>query len=94
MLKFDYDLSLKDEIITIHYQDEGFEDIPLQRFWDWVKSNEKNSWVNNYYDPSKDDGHGQDSGTYNRDEYFDLPYQVIHKDLTDYLQRKKGQGNS
>ena len=88
-MQFDYDVNLLDDIITIHKHDEEFFDIPLDRFWVYVKENGLNEWCNDYYNPAEYDGHGQDVGKYEKEEYFDLSYDTIKADLSKYLSTPK-----
>jgi hypothetical protein len=84
-MKFDYDIYLSDDIITIHKHDENYFDIILDEFWIWIKKNEMNFFCNDFYDPSKADGHGQESGILSKDQYFDQHYDTIKADLEKYL---------
>jgi hypothetical protein len=84
-MQFDFDINFKDEVITIHKHDEEFIDIPLERFWVFVRENDLNDYCNDYHNPSEFDGHGQDVGKYDKQEYFDLSYETIKADLSKYL---------
>jgi hypothetical protein len=44
-----------------------------------------NQWCNDYHNPAEYDGHGQDTGEYTKQEYFDLPYDHIKADLEKYF---------
>lgn len=88
---FEYDFLEKEDLILIMSNDDSFEDFTIDReaFWRWVVKNELNAYFMDYFDPKERDGHGQVSGKMKRDEYFDMPYQAIKKDLTQYLKIHK-----
>lgn len=83
--KFEYEVYLSDDIITIHRHDETYFDIILEDFWTYIDKNDMNHYCNDYYDPTQNDGHGQDSGKLTKDEYFDQHYDTIKADLEKYL---------
>ena len=91
-MNFDYEISQKDDLITIiPYSESETEidadnfDITITEFWGYVVSQELNHYCHDYHDPSQFDGHGQDVGIMAYDEYFDLDYGTIKKDLKQYL---------
>lgn len=84
-MHFDYEIYMEDDIITIHKHDETFFDILINSFWNFITENDMNQWCNDYHNPAEYDGHGQDTGEYTKDEYFDLPYDHIKADLEKYF---------
>lgn len=74
-------------VIVIDSVNDSFPTIELdiQKFWNWVKYNDLNTFCEDYFDPNEPDGHGQNSGTLNFDEYFDMHYELIKKDIEQYL---------
>lgn len=88
-MKFEYDILLSDDIITIIKQDETYFDIIASDYWKWIKDNRMNHYCNDYYEPREYDGHGQVVGKYSMEEYFNLPYSEIKQDLSKYLLESK-----
>jgi hypothetical protein len=93
-MNFDYEISQKDDLITIiPYSESETEidadnfDITITEFWGYVVSQELNHYCHDYHDPRQSDGHGQDVGIMTFDEYFELDYSTIKKDLKEYLIR-------
>lgn len=75
--------------ITI-FDEEGIvvKTIDQEKFWLFVKENALNTWVSDWFD-SATSSHMQDSGKYSEEEYFDLPYEEIKKDIIKFLNPKK-----
>lgn len=91
-MNFDYEISMREDLITIipfsesetEISTDNF-DINIADFWKYIEEEELNHYCSDYPDPSEFYGHGQDVGIMDFDEYFDLDYFVIKKDLLKYL---------
>jgi len=88
-MNFDYEII--DDLITLYFHDEQETSIEIKTllYWNWITENNYNDWVSDFYSPAQHDGHGQETGTYTKEEYFNLPYETIKKDLIQYLQKPK-----
>ena len=84
-MNFNYEIFLREEFISIYFEDESTIDIDIQDFWDFIKSRELNHYTLDYFNPQEADGHSQELGKYSYDEYFSIPYQNIHADLVKYF---------
>ena len=90
---FDYEIDLVGAKIKIApYTESEVETqpddytIPISKFWDFVTEHNLNTYCHDFFDPSQNDGHGQVSGTYTFEEYFnELHYEAIKEDLQKYL---------
>lgn len=94
-MNFDYEVFEQDETIEISNFDEKDPSksftIGLYRFWDWVESTGLNQWCNDYYDASQYDGHGQDTGKFTMDEYFDtVGIELVKEDMAKYIKAELG----
>jgi hypothetical protein len=88
-MEFQYDVFKEDNIISIYKTDDSTFDIGITEFWNFIKREGLHEYCNDYYDGSLPDCHGQDAGKYSEDEYFDLSYQDIKKDLKEYILKSK-----
>ena len=86
-MQFSYEIDKG--VIYIFIHDGKDFDIDIQSFWRYIKQNDMNNWLVDYHDATQHDGHGQVSGTYSFDEYFDLTYETIKADLEKYLYEPK-----
>lgn len=88
---FEYEIFFREDLISVYnLPDIGDElDLDLQEFWKFLKSNDMISYCRDFYDASQNDGHGQIEGKYSFEDYFELPYEVIKKDLAQYIKHKK-----
>lgn len=88
---FEYEIFFREDLISVYnLPDIGDElDLDLQDFWKFLKSNDMISYCRDFFDSSQNDGHGQVQGKYSFEDYFDLPYEVIKKDLAKYIKHKK-----
>ena len=86
---FDYEIIHEEYVIEIiNYHEESFS-ISLDDFWDFVYENGLNAFCFDYYDPSQNDGHGQKSGVYTREQYFEYTDEnSIKNDLAIFLKNK------
>lgn len=82
---YEFEILKDQDVIDINIDDDNYFDTSLHEFWDWIKTNKLNHWCYDYYNPSEYDGHGQESGKYNLEEYLEQPYDVIKEHLTNYL---------
>lgn len=85
---FDYELIHDEGIIEIlNYNEESFS-ISIDDFWNFVFKNGFNQYCDDYYDPREYDGHGQRSGEFTREEYFDfLDDNSLKHDISIYLKK-------
>lgn len=69
------------------FSSELYNEITIDKgdFFRWVRNKELNKWCHDYNDPGEPDGHGQKTGEYSFDEYYNLPYETIKKDLIKYI---------
>jgi hypothetical protein len=74
-MQFDFEVYLADNILTIHKHDETFFDITIHTFWDWIVANKLNVEYDN----------GEEVESISKIEYFDLPYEDIKKNISQYL---------
>jgi hypothetical protein len=88
---FEYEIFLREDLISVyHLSDIGEElDLDLQDFWKFLNDNDMLSYSSDFFDASQHDGHGQVESDYSFDDYFDLPYETIKKDLAKYIKFKK-----
>jgi len=84
-MKFEYDIDSKSNTITINVNDDAYLVIEVDDFWKHVVDYSLNEYCHDYYDPTQENGHGQDSGFLDREEYFKLDYRTIKEDLQEYL---------
>lgn len=89
IMQFDFNVDTLENVINIHTYEETFFDIPIDSFWQWIKDNGLNDYCNDYYDASRPDNHGQDTGSLSRLEYLDLSHETIKKDLIHYITQSK-----
>ena len=90
-MRISYEVISQEGIIIIESVDESFDtiSIDLDAYWSWVKREGLNQFCDDYYDPSEYDGHGQSSGYFSQEEYFNLHHSIIENDLIKYLKSKK-----
>jgi hypothetical protein len=74
-------------VIEIYYND-SFIQILKKSLFTYVKEHQLNYWVDDFYDPKESDGHGQATGYYNFEQYFELPFEQIENDIIKYLNQK------
>jgi len=88
-MTIDFTVLDKEETLLISSVHDIFPDfsIPLYTFWNWVKKNELNLWVEDYYDARSPDGHGQQSGSFTLQEYFLLRHDLVEKDILKYIKQ-------
>jgi hypothetical protein len=94
-MKFDYELFEDEETIEISNFDKDDASktirVDLIRFWDWVDAKGFNQWCNDFHDPREYDGHGQETGKFNMEQYFgELDNDSIRTDLSIYLRTELG----
>ena len=61
-MNFNYEIFLREEFISIYFEDESTIDIDIQDFWDFIKSRELNHYTLDYFNPQEADGHSQELG--------------------------------
>jgi hypothetical protein len=88
-MKFEHEIHFSDDIITIHKHDETYFDIILDDFWKYAKENNLNDYCHDFYDPTQENGHGQDCGSLDKEEFFDISYHDMQYYLEDYLSMPK-----
>ena len=88
-MNFDFDISIADDLLTVHYHDETFVDLELSKYFRWIERNEHNRWINDFYNPAEFNGHGQETGYYDKEEYFGQSYDFLKVHLYEYLSEKK-----
>jgi hypothetical protein len=86
---FDYDIIHDENVIEIiNYHEESFS-ISINDFWNFIFENGLNAFCFDYYDPSQNDGHGQKSGVYTREQYFNyVDENSLKNDLATFLKNK------
>lgn len=77
------------EIVIEVYYNDSFIEIRKSALFNFVKNNNLNDWVDDYYDPNEPDGHAQATGSYTMKQYFELPFEQIEKDILKYLKYTK-----
>lgn len=78
-------------VIYIESNTESFSpfNLSIDTFWSWVRTHELHGFCSDYFDATQPDCHGQDAGYFTKEQYFDLHYELIKKDLIDYLVVKR-----
>lgn len=90
-MNISFELLEHDGVIHIESVNEEFTPytIDMDKFWGWIVKQGLNQYCNDYYDPNEANNHGQETGTFSREEYFDLHYSIIKLDLIKYINRYK-----
>jgi hypothetical protein len=88
-MRIEHEILMSEDLILITSVDDEFPDysISLSEFWDWVVKEGLNLWHNDYFDYSKPDGHGEESGKFTKTEYLALHHKVIEKDILSYISK-------
>lgn len=74
-------IELKDDVIICELAND-YIDIDRASFENWADDNDKREYCLDSYDPSEYDGHKQDSGKMDWDEYYASAY--ITNDLAEF----------
>ena len=76
-----------DGVIHIESVNEQFSPytIDIDKFWGWVQKQGFNEYCNDIFDPTHPDNHRQETGTFTREEYFDLHYTILFHSLLSIL---------
>jgi hypothetical protein len=86
---FEYEIFLREDLISIFLIIDEQIDLDIQDFWKFLKEKNMLGYCADFFDASQSDGHGQTEGDYSFEDYFDLPYDKIKKDLAVYIKFKK-----
>jgi len=79
----------EDDIILEVLVGDEVHTINKVKFFKFIRDNDLHLWVNDYYDASESDRHGQQIGEYTKDEYFKLDFESkIKSDITKFLKEK------
>lgn len=91
----EYEIFQDEGTILISSVDDSFVEyyLKISSFWRWVRANELNTYCNDYYDTSEQDGHGQDAGKLTKEEYFNRHHLIIKEDLIKFLQQSHLRNN-
>lgn len=91
-MRYQFEVDLKEDSLEISSIDDNFETftIDVDEFWNFILEYGLNEYCYDYYSPQEHDGHGQDSGCYEMEEYFEiLSYETIKKDLDKFISKTK-----
>ena len=86
-MKIEY-IDEDDIVIEILVDDEALV-IKKVKLFKFIRDNELNAWVLDFYDPHESDRHGQETGEYSIEEYFTLDFDSkIKNDIMKFLKEK------
>lgn len=85
-----FEILAKEGTILVFDVEDRFPEfsISMDSFWKFVQEYDLNKYCSDSFDPATS-SHVQRVGSFDYDEYFDLDYSSIKKDLELYLVRKK-----
>jgi hypothetical protein len=86
LLKYGFSIDVTTDLLQV-YNDRVILSINKTLFIEWLVEQDRLSWIDDYNDPRQPDGHGQRSGVFSIDEYFEGDEKEIYKDMKIYLKR-------
>lgn len=84
-MRFHFEIFEQDDAIVVYPYEQDEFTIPLTDFWVFIQQNELNQFCIDEHDASQFDGHKQTTGAHDFDSYFALHYNIIHKDLAEFI---------
>ena len=76
-----------EDVLELYVQGEPIT-INKDELFSFVQKEERNYWSSDFNDPSQPDGHGQNSGYFTKEQYFDLFFDLIIDDIQLFINQK------